>query len=424
MVLNDQIVPLMRGAAAAGTVALTERIVRSPEFRRGVYVLAEEGARATGRGVARVYRAVTRRNQPTGDRVIRLPRIKPRQPGTFRPRARTMARHTRGAGGGGLTKMPRRKKFFKGRKVRTKRFKRSRKVGKGARRLASRMKSSSRLSAYKKNMNYLRGKPMWKPKQYAGSGIPGFKLVKMVNHFEITNNVIAATGPGSTIAGFKISGTWPRSQIWDGPAVAALPAVHVVAANMLFPNKDPKGFLFNANAYQRYILKHLAQRVHIRNTSAKRLRVWWYNSNTPIKQDKSDTWAEVSEDRRVQQRIIYPTSPDNRGDNLYLKWGISSGKFAWDEGNIILNDFNTDKEFTHAKTRAEMNSRAIADNPVSAAVDNGAAGCFTFYHIEDATGSALEAGDYIATVDTVASVLFYQPPDTFDAAGGAGGGDS
>ncbi len=405
--MPDQVVPFAgpaRQLAVTGGLAGVIAVIRDPHVRR----LVRTGYDALEREITRWRNRAPVQPRPVQRNPGRIPftRIGPITPSKLKK----LVAATRGRGGGGLVRMAKhgRRKRGSKRKMVSKVKRRFKTRGKGVRRTSR--GTPKRLSAFKSELRYLKRQPRQVVTTNNGSGIPYFKNVTMVNHVQSGNFV--GGGQGDQSKGMSIPSLYPNETLCGGPDALANTTTVVATGYVRETGKEAKGWAFNAFPYNKYIVKNMSANLHLRNTTNKRIRVWWYNDPSAAASAKmtvrSDTWNEVSENAKIQQRIIYPTSPDNRGDNLYIKWGLRPANHFVDQEDIEADPVS----FSKQKTIGEFQTRTIGATVIGSEAHS--IGPMMNIHWEDDAGAPLAQDDINITVITRTRVMFYDPKDTFD----------
>lgn len=264
------------------------------------------------------------------------------------------------------------------------------------------------MKKYKSGLAYLN----FKPSQLAypspvGSGIKSFVVKKLVNHYEHT--ALTATASRNKV---QIMATWPKQFV-----VGQL-AVTITAAELISDGKLPKGWAFAMFPYERYIVQKVWIKAHFRNLSSDRIRVWYYNapdgSNDLEYDNRLDTWEEAAENRKVKKFILYPTSPDNRGDNHYLKYSMTPKHMA---GLSFLGSTPADPDLlgkSAAQTMAELHGRS--DGNTLLGLNHHVTGPCTRFRYQKDDGTNITDGTVKVTFDVITQIMFYHPKATFDPA--------
>lgn len=254
-------------------------------------------------------------------------------------------------------------------------------------------------------MAYLNHKPNQSRYPSAeGSGIKAFSMKRLVNHYELTTAAVSVS-----LNHCQVMGTWPKQFVTGGLSAT------VLAAEVPSNGKNPAGWDFNSYPYDKFIVKKVDIKAHFRNTTSDRIRVWYYNAPhgylTDGYDNRLDTWEEASELRKVKKFILYPTSPDNRGDNHYVKWSLTNKHFAGQQNYIEASNPNSVGN-SSVHTMSELFGKHEADTLIG--LTNSQAGpCARFRYTKD-TGADVAEGALKITFDVVYHIMFFNPKPTFD----------
>lgn len=237
-----------------------------------------------------------------------------------------------------------------------------------------------------------------------GSGVKAFSMKTMNNHLE----VIAATVP-KTRNHVQVMGMWPKGFLTGQLSTT------VLAAEVFSEGKHPSGWAFNSFPYEKFIVIKVMIKAHFRNLTTDRLRCWYYNAPTGDVSDaydnRLDTWEEASEIRKVKKFILYPSSPDNRGDNHYVSWSLTNKNFAGQQNVIEASNPNSIGN-SAVHTMSELMGKHESDTLIGLTVVQSGP-CARFRYTKD-TGADVDEGGLSITFDVKYQVLFFNPKPIFD----------